>query len=889
MPAHPWSHLRRHPAHAAVLLLCVAGVVLHQWVHWGFTIDDAGICFAYARNVANGEGIVPWPGGERVEGISDPTWVALLTLFELVGISAEAVAKPLAMGFGALTVPVTWLVARQAMPTPAARDGAAPLFAPMALALSAQLAIWSASALENSLWCLLLAAAVAATVADGREGRFLRSALCWLAIAWSRPEGLIYAICGGFWYLVIVTQARRPLRPFYGWMVVFWLPTFLGEVARLWYFAWPLPNTWYAKLDTRPTFPLVWSQRGWEQVRSFGTRLWQVYYLPVYVVGLVGLRDRRWRVALAVVAVGALVLLYPTPEHLAALRGWPALPPLPGVWADRWLVLRIGLVVVATVALPLAALRTPGWEARVLCWHTAGIAVLFSVVANGDWMGGYRWMSLMVPSTAVLLAVGVEEIVARVERALGGSELAWGVAGWLVAAFAVCGLVPPNYAQSRDHAKFNGDESVPRLRLRAAYTGDIVARTFHRGPVYNLEMDMGGYLLDRPEFVEIDMAGLVDVPMSRHTYRQRDFVQEYVFDEHTPTFAHVHGWWAQFTDFQSYEAWADYVPLPGHEDIPPAPAWHDGMWAHRSLFSAASWEGTKLRVPFRTGLVLEGLDVPSEIWAQGKPGYVEMGFTSAARGDQPTAVAFLTDGSRVVASWGVALGYGLFGVEQWRDDVVLAKLALRVPGDVAKGRYDLGLVLFDGDGAVIEPVEPLPPGVVVGGAPGSPALLAKGEVRFPRAVKVAAPPDVEFLANSIKEEAVAAATSGHCEAAAARWIDAEEVRIGEAEWLESVERREIGPSLAGCWAQAAEAADDLDAAGAALGEAYRWDRDSAVLARVGGAVGAKLWAEGEAARASGDWETAYRRFTALLGFQPWRSWARRYAEEARNHRLGLER
>ena len=31
--------------------------------------------------------------------------------------------------------------------------------------------------------------------------------------------------------------------------------------------------------------------------------------------------------------------------------------------------------------------------------------------------------------------------------------------------------------------------------------------------------------------------------------------------------------------------------------------------------------------------------------------------------------------------------------------------------------------------------------------------------------------------------------------------------------------------------------------------------------------------------------TAYDRFAALLGFQPWRAWARRYAEEARDHVL----
>jgi hypothetical protein len=900
-----WAHLRERPSAAAVLLLCALGVVLHQWVHWDFMIDDAGICFAYARNIAAGEGIVPWPGGERIEGFSDPTWIALLTMFELVGIPSIQVAKPLAMLFGVLTVPVTYRIARLAMP---GDEGPAPLFAPIVLALSAQLAIWSASALENALWCLLLAIAIATTVEDAPRGRFLRSSLAWLLIAWTRPEGLVYATCGAFWFLVGSTQQRRPLRAFWGWMVVFWAPTFALEFARLWYFAWPLPNTWYAKLETRATFPLEWNQRGWGQLREFSTRLWQIYFAPLYVMGLLGLRGRQGGIALAVIGLGALLLLYPTPQHIAALPIWPPLPALPEAWPAGlgalgpipsprrvWLVFRIAVIAFTVVFLPFAAIigrsgsqgPVPGWSARVLCWHTAGIAVLFSVYANGDWMGGYRWMSLMVPSAAVLFAVGLNEVVQRVERLFSGSRQ-WGTAGWTAAAFGVCAMIPPNYAQSRDHLYHNGDESVPRLKLRAEYTGSILERTFHEGPVYNLEMDMGGNLLFRPEYVQIDMAGLVDVPMSRHTYRQRSFIEEYVFEEHRPTFGHVHGWWAQFSAFPTYPQWSEYVALPPHRDIPPAPAWHDGMWAHRSLFSAPGWEGTPRRVTFDTGLVLEGFDVPGEIWAEGGAGFVELGFRSAPRAqdETPRVIAFLTDGARVAASWELQIGYGLFGVEHWADDVVLGRYALRIPGEVGKGRYELGLVALGGAGQVLEVEGAVPSGAVVGGRD-VPAVFASGEVRFERAVTIAAPPDVEFLRNTVRDDVVALTEAGNCEAAEARWIDAKRIRLRDTAWQDSQRRREVGPRISDCWALRAER--EAERAAEHLASAFRWDRSGVALERVGAEVGARLWAEGKQARSEGDWETAYRRFEGLLGFQPWRSWARRYAEEARNHRLGLQR
>jgi len=41
------------------------------------------------------------------------------------------------------------------------------------------------------------------------------------------------------------------------------------------------------------------------------------------------------------------------------------------------------------------------------------------------------------------------------------------------------------------------------------------------------------------------------------------------------------------------------------------------------------------------------------------------------------------------------------------------------------------------------------------------------------------------------------------------------------------------------------------------------------------------------ARARGDWEAAYRLFSDVLRVDATRSFARRYAEEARDHRLGL--
>ena len=46
----------------------------HAGRFWDYTVDDAGISFAYARNLASGHGLVLTAGAERVE-YSKPVYI----------------------------------------------------------------------------------------------------------------------------------------------------------------------------------------------------------------------------------------------------------------------------------------------------------------------------------------------------------------------------------------------------------------------------------------------------------------------------------------------------------------------------------------------------------------------------------------------------------------------------------------------------------------------------------------------------------------------------------------------------------------------------------------------------------------------------------------------
>ena len=77
---------------SALFWLSVAFVVHYLFfcIPQPFFIEDSGISFAYAKHFAEGEGFVAYPGGERVEGFSNPLWTfngcLLLCWFVCVGL-----------------------------------------------------------------------------------------------------------------------------------------------------------------------------------------------------------------------------------------------------------------------------------------------------------------------------------------------------------------------------------------------------------------------------------------------------------------------------------------------------------------------------------------------------------------------------------------------------------------------------------------------------------------------------------------------------------------------------------------------------------------------------------------------------------------------------------
>jgi hypothetical protein len=161
----------------------------------------------------------------------------------------------------------------------------------------------------------------------------------------------------------------------------------------------------------------------------------------------------------------------------------------------------------------------------------------------------------------------------------------------------------------------------------------------------------------------------------------------------------------------------------------------------------------------------------------------------------------------------------------------------------------------------------------------------RGEVRFPNALVVDLYPDADERSAGFLANALARAAEGNCEAAESEWLRARRTVPKNYLWHDNTQDETVGPALSVCWSELANAKPD-DAVDY-LTRAHRWDHRNDTFLEASAPVADRLYAEGLKARKRGDADGAYHYFTQTLAIQPTRSWARRYAEEARNERLDL--
>jgi hypothetical protein len=345
----------------------------------GFTLfDDAMISMRFARNLAEGYGLV-WNPGDRVEGFTNPLWTLWMAAIHLAGVSDEH-ASLVVMVSGALLLLATAAVAaRIAERAFQSSEVAVATFA--LVAFNYALVFWTLRGMEVGLLALLMTLALGLTLSVEAS-----------AEANLPPEGGSHRrdikphrrdITRGFRLQAEVAPYLAPL---------FWLCLVLalGETTRrdaavihltvMAYLAWSM--TGHARI-------VVLAALAATMVAALGAQLafsawyygdpWpNTYYLKLEGVTLLD-RLRRGVPALLIVVVRNLL-----PLVIAALflLGRP-----------RWLTVRRPLVLFAAVI---------------------GVQAAYSAYVGGDaWeFMGYtnRYLTTVVPVLSILAAAGIREL-----------------------------------------------------------------------------------------------------------------------------------------------------------------------------------------------------------------------------------------------------------------------------------------------------------------------------------------------------------------------------------------------------------------------------------------------------------------------------------------------
>jgi hypothetical protein len=220
---------------------------LHAFALGDWIIDDAGISYAYARNLVEGHGLVAQPGAELVEGFTNILWVLILALPMRLGLFDTATTPKLLSGvmvFGAYLAIAA--AARRAAPEQWVWICCTSL---SITSLATGFVAWTVSGLENGLYALLVAllvlgVIVATTRSSVRAPCGAALGLLVVLLFMTRPDGILYLPL----LPVVLALARGGRRRT---LLVYSLVVGLGfgllTLFRLAYFGDVLPNTYYAK------------------------------------------------------------------------------------------------------------------------------------------------------------------------------------------------------------------------------------------------------------------------------------------------------------------------------------------------------------------------------------------------------------------------------------------------------------------------------------------------------------------------------------------------------------------------------------------------------------------------------------------------------------------
>lgn len=259
--------------------------------------DDQMIAMRYAQHLAQGEGPT-WNPGERVEGYTNPLWVAVMAGVHLLPVSTATTSLVVKLIALALAIAVL-LLSERLLRTLAPEARFAVPFLLVGLALCVDLFYWSTNGFETTLLTALFLWVVVRIVRESAESTpKVTTYLLLGVIPLVRSDAYYVWVAVAVLALLITPNRRRTI----GYLALsLLLPLAHVLWRRVYYGAW-LPNTWLLKVSGLDGT----LRRGFSQWLIF-IRAYAVI-LAAATVGVIVLRSRRVAGLYAGFVIGSLYL-----------------------------------------------------------------------------------------------------------------------------------------------------------------------------------------------------------------------------------------------------------------------------------------------------------------------------------------------------------------------------------------------------------------------------------------------------------------------------------------------------------------------------------------------------------------------------------------------------
>jgi len=263
--------------------------------------DDAMISMRYAKNLANGHGLVWNPSGVRVEGYTNPLWVIFMAIFHLFPLPPPKMSSLIQIS-GAI-----FLLANLFFVNKIARmftgNWLVALLSVILTAFYAPLNNWGLQGMEVSVLTLIVSASVWIALENLHSNRFSRWLYPLLGVGTlvRIDMAVVYLVVMAFLVFADKSHRRQNLVWGIGSFVLF----ILGQTLFRWvYYGDILPNTYYLKMQGYPVL-LRLIHGAYVLFRFIWSFNWLLFLLPFIVLAF-----RRERAVLLATLVILAQLAY---------------------------------------------------------------------------------------------------------------------------------------------------------------------------------------------------------------------------------------------------------------------------------------------------------------------------------------------------------------------------------------------------------------------------------------------------------------------------------------------------------------------------------------------------------------------------------------------------